>query len=234
VSCPFVQASLFPPELTALRAGGLVLAVLIAGYAVWRRRSLRNVDVLMLLAIAVGLALVAGTQALDALLSAFSFQKGNGTRIIGVAVLAILVLFGLVLRSLAQGSRITSELSALLEGLAWEQFRAAGQPQRFAGKLGVLIPAYNEAESIASVLERIPAEVCGLETAVLVVDDGSRDATGEVASHGLPAALRLGSCDRRHPGCRRPAPSRRDVPPGRARRRRRGRRRPRLARPGRG
>jgi glycosyltransferase involved in cell wall biosynthesis len=108
------------------------------------------------------------------------------------------------LRSLSQGSRITSELSALLEGLAWEEFRAAGQPERFRGKLGVLIPAYNEAESITTVLERIPTEVCSLGTAVLVVDDGSRDGTGEVArgagatvarhviNRGGGAALRTG------------------------------------------
>ncbi len=189
MTAPRVYGSLFPPELTALRAGGLVLAALIAGYAVWRRRELRNLDVLLLGGIALGLALVSGTQILDALLSAFSFEKGNGTRIVGVAVFAILILFALVLRSLAQGARITSELSALLEGLAWEQFRSSGEPERFAGKLGVLIPAYNEAESIGSVLERVPAEVCGLPTAALVVDDGSRDATGEAArAHGATVA----------------------------------------------
>jgi hypothetical protein len=184
-----LQASLFPPEITAIRAAGLVAAAGIAAFAIWRRRSLRNADVLILLAIAAGLAVVAGTQLLDALLSAFSFEKGNGTRILGVAVFAILVLFALVLRSLSQGSRITRELSALLEGLAWEEFRGAGNPERFKDRLGVLIPAYNEAESIASVLDAIPREVCGLETTVLVVDDGSRDGTGDAArAHGAIVA----------------------------------------------
>ncbi|MDX6638886.1 MAG: hypothetical protein QOJ01_2397 [Solirubrobacterales bacterium] len=184
-----LQASLFPPELTAIRAGGLVAAAAIAGFAIWRRRSLRNADLLILLAIALGLALVSGTQALDALLSAFSFKKGNGTRIVGVAVFAILILFALVLRSLAQSSRITRELSGLLEGLAWEEFRAGDNPDRFRDRLGILIPAYNEAESIGQVLDRIPAEVCGLETAVLVVDDGSRDGTGDAArAHGAVVA----------------------------------------------
>ena len=179
---PILQADLFPPELTAIRATGLVLAVLLGGFAIWRRRSLRNADVLILLLIALGLAVVSGTQLLDAILEAFSFKRENGTRIIGVAVFAILILFLLVVRALSQGSRITRELSAVLEGLAWDQFSTAGHPERFRDRIGILIPAYNEAASLGVVLDRIPGEVCGIETAVLVVDDGSRDGTGEVAA----------------------------------------------------
>jgi hypothetical protein len=189
VQPPILQADLLPPELTAIRATGLVVAALVAGFAIWRRRSLRNVDVLILLLVALGLAIVSGTELLDSLLSAFSFKRSNGTRIVGVAVFAILILFLLVIRALSQGSRITRELSGVLEGLAWEQFKAAGHPHRFEGRIGVLIPAYDEAENIAYVLDRIPAEVCGEDTAVLVVDDGSRDATGDVASaHGAAVA----------------------------------------------
>jgi hypothetical protein len=182
-------AGFFPTELTAIRAAGLVAAVLIAAFAIRRRRSLRNVDVLILLAAALGLAIVSGTQLLDALLSAFSFQRQNGTRIVGVVILAVAVLFALVIRALSQGSRITRELSALLEGLAWEEFRLAGHPDRFRDRVGVLVPAYDEAENIAAVLDAIPDEVCGIPTATLVVDDGSRDGTGDVArAHGAVVA----------------------------------------------
>ena len=48
-------------------------------------------------------------------------------------------------------------------------------------ELSIVIPAYNEEDNIGQVLPRIPATVCGLETAVLVVDDGSRDRTGDIA-----------------------------------------------------
>ena len=184
-----MQAGLFPPELTAIRAAGLIVAALLAGFAIWRRRSLRNVDVLILLALAAGLAIVAGTEIPDALLSAFSFERENGTRIVGVAVFGILILFLLVVRALSQSSRISRELSAVLEGIAWEQFRLAGQPERFRDKIAVLVPAYNEAESVGRVLDAIPAEVCGVRTEMLVVDDGSRDGTGDVAhEHGAAVA----------------------------------------------
>jgi hypothetical protein len=179
----------FPPELTAIRVVGLVLAVAIAAFAIWRRRRLRNADVLILLLLAAALAIAAGTELADSLLEAFSFERENDTRIVGVIVFAIAILMLLVVRALAQGSRNSRELSAVLEGLAWEEFRTSGRAQHFRDRLAVVLPAYDEADSIAAVLRAIPAEVCGLETAVLVLDDGSRDATGEIAQeHGATVA----------------------------------------------
>jgi len=183
------QAGIFPSELTALRSAGLIVAVAIVAYALIRRHTLRNVDVLILLAVGLGLAIVSGTELTDKLLSAFSFEKGNGGRILGLAVFAIFILFLLILRALSQAGRNSRQLSAVLEGLAWEEFRQAKLPERFRGKVAILVPAYNEAENIGYVLERMPAEVCGAETAVLVVDDGSRDGTGDVAArHGAVVA----------------------------------------------
>jgi hypothetical protein len=184
-----LYAGIFPSELTALRSAGLIGAIALIAYALLRRRSLRNVDVLILLAAGLGLALVAGTEITDKLLSAFSFEKGNGGRILGLAVFAIFVLFLLILRALSQTARNSRQLSAVLEGLAWEEFRQAALPERFREKIAILVPAYNEAENVGYVLDRIPAEVCGMPTAVLVVDDGSRDGTGDVAAeHGAAVA----------------------------------------------
>lgn len=182
-------AGIFPAELTALRSAGLISAIALIAYALLRRRTLRNVDVLILLAAGLGLALVAGTEITDKLLSAFSFEKGNGGRILGLAVFAIFILFLLSLRALSQAARNARQLSAVLEGLAWEEFRQAALPERFRGRIAILVPAYNEAENVGYVLDRIPKEVCGRPTAVLVVDDGSRDGTGDVAAkHGAVVA----------------------------------------------
>lgn len=183
------RAGIFPAELTALRGAGLLIAALMVLYAVGRRHSLRNADVLILILAGLGLALVTGTEAVDGLLSAFSFEKGNGGRILGLAVFSIFVLFLLILRALSQTARNARQLSAALEGLAWEEFRQAHLPERFRDKVAILIPAYNEAENIGVVLDQMPAEVCGARTEVLVVDDGSRDGTGDVAAeHGALVA----------------------------------------------
>lgn len=79
-----------------------------------------------------------------------------------------------------------------------------GQPPREDGPLAVIVPAYNEAETLPQVLARMPREtVSDLE--VIVVDDGSSDGTAEIArahgvehvvvhqqNRGLGAALRTG------------------------------------------
>jgi len=182
-------AGIFPAELTALRGVGLALALSLVVYAVARRRSLRNADVLLLVLSGLALAVVTGTEVVNGLLSAFSFEKGNGGRILGLAVFAIFILFIITVRALSVGARNSRQLSAALEGLAWEEFRQAGLPARFKDKIAILVPAYNEAENIGVVLDQMPAEVCGVRTEVLVVDDGSRDGTGDVAAeHGALVA----------------------------------------------
>ena len=73
-----------------------------------------------------------------------------------------------------------------------------------AASVVVVIAAYNEADGIGAVLEKLPAECRGLSVAPLVVVDGATDETARVAlAHGAPtciaprnrgqgAALRLG------------------------------------------
>lgn len=173
---------MFPEELTALRAFGLILAVLLIGFAVWKRRSMSNGAVLLAIFGGLALAIVSGTELLNALLSAFAFERGNGGRILGLAVFSIVILFFLVLRALTESSRMNQQLTALLEGLAWEEFRQAKLPERFRDRVAVVIPAYNEAATVGDVVRQIPQEICGERTAVLVVDDGSRDDTSEAAA----------------------------------------------------
>ena len=177
-------------ELSALRILGLAVGVAVIVFAVARRRSLRNGDVLLMLLAGLALVLVSGTELADALLGFFAFERGGGQRILGLAVFAIAVLFVLVLRGQVQNGRIERKLTAALEGIAWDEFRADGMPERFRDKVAVVIPAYNEEDNIGAVIPRIPAVVCDRPTAVLVVDDGSRDRTGEIARANGAAVAR--------------------------------------------
>jgi glycosyltransferase involved in cell wall biosynthesis len=87
-----------------------------------------------------------------------------------------------------------------------EARRAFGE--EFGGRPGapiaVVIPAYNEAESVGGVVGTVPDRICGLDSEVILVDDGSSDGTpGQAGAAGalvcrLPVnlgqgqALRLG------------------------------------------
>jgi hypothetical protein len=176
-------------ELSALRIFGLALGAALLVFAAWRRRALRNGDILLLVLSALALLVVSGTNLLDSVLELFSFERGGGGRILGLAVFAVIALFLLTVRSLLQNGRIERKLSAALEGIAWEEFRSAGLPERFHDRVGVVVPAYNEEDNIGQVLPRIPPTVCGMEIAILVVDDGSRDRTGDIArAHGAAVA----------------------------------------------
>ena len=136
-------SSIFPPELTALRIFGLLLGLGLLVYAIARRKTLANAIVLLLLACGLGLIVVSGTELTDRVLSAFSFERGNGGRILGLAVFAIVILFVVSVRALSVGARNRRELSEALEGLASEQFRAEGHRERFL--LWVAMVAYDTA-----------------------------------------------------------------------------------------
>lgn len=59
-----------------------------------------------------------------------------------------------------------------------------GLRDRLADTIAVLIPAYGEGETLPEVLPRIPSELMGVPLSVVVIDDGSRDDTADVAMRG--------------------------------------------------
>ena len=80
----------------------------------------------------------------------------------------------------------------------------AANPPAAGAPLAIVIPAYNEEGTVAEVVSEIPREAAGLATEVIVVVDGSSDATAErataagalvcdvTANRGQGAALKLG------------------------------------------
>lgn len=64
-----------------------------------------------------------------------------------------------------------------------EAFLAA-HPRGAGAPVAIVIPAYNEEPTIGDVLSEIPREMAGLATEVIVVVDGSSDATAAKAAEG--------------------------------------------------
>lgn len=124
---------------------------------------------------------------LDALLSFLSFQRGGGGRLIGLLILANIVLYFLVFIGAARHNRLEQALDRLVRELAKSAYRQAHSPEDTP--VHVIVPAYNEAENIGSVLQRIPKEVCGLRTKTMVVVDGATDDTAAIVNGLSHAAV---------------------------------------------
>lgn len=74
---------------------------------------------------------------------------------------------------------------AAAEAFTAEYSAVAGAP------IAVVIPALDEEESVAAVISSVPAEICGLVTQTILVDDGSSDDTGARARAAGALVCRL-------------------------------------------
>ena len=77
-------------------------------------------------------------------------------------------------------AKVRQPYVAQVRAQAVADFRARHPGLRFAPAV-VVIAAYDEEGGLGDVLEGIEAQACGLAVDVLVVDDGSRDGTSDVA-----------------------------------------------------
>src|SRR5215212_2042502 len=159
------------PPTEHISIAGFAIALLFAGYGVYRYRGGGSrLDLLLSLLIASGVALVS---------------------------IAVLLLFGLYLNLLSRVREASRRSGEIVTGLAVREYsekylspeeRAEGHP----GEVLIVVPAYDEEGGIQGVLRRIPAKVLGHEVKTVVVDDGSNDATAEIArAEGVPVVTHV-------------------------------------------
>lgn len=175
---------------------GLLVALLFAGYGVvrYRRGGWRGIDLLLTLLLALGVAVVSVFPQVG---DFFAWLIGLDNRAFALLSFAVLLLFGLFLWLYNQLRAANRRNGEVVTALAVRQYmqryaepepRAAGEP----GEILVIVPAYNEAGSILEVLERVPEKVLGYEVKIVIVDDGSADATEQVSlAAGYPVAAHV-------------------------------------------
>jgi len=176
--------------MSALRVLGLCtgVAFFLALWLINRRQRLRVVERLGggLIAVLI-IVLALWPDSVNSLLAQFSFQRGNGGRLIGLLMFAVVALFLICFALVLRTDRLEESIDRLVRQLAKREFRRT-HDLGYA-PVYVVIPAYNEAESIAQVLQQIPPTVLGRETRSLVVVDGATDRTEPVVKELKQAAV---------------------------------------------
>ena len=173
-----------------LRIFGAIVAVLLAAFAIarYRKGQLRRGEALLIGAVSSALAVAAiAPGLLDPVLSALGFQAGQERRIIGLLVLSNLFTLALVFRGFIRDDTLSAELGDLVDYVALRRLQDENHPE-LMGTAAVVIPAYNEADNLPSVLSEMPDEVGGLRVQPIVIADGCTDQT-ETAARNLGATV---------------------------------------------
>jgi len=167
-----------------LRQIGLVLAVVQLVLAIWagRRSSTRGLVVPLALTGIALFVVVVLPDAVRVIQNLIGLGGESAGGIITALLLAVALSYVLVFYVLAKVERQTQRLRRLIVALSAAQLESAGTPSD--GGIMVIIPAYNEEQSLPAVLSAIPERVEGLPVRVLVVNDASRDGTRRVALAG--------------------------------------------------
>ncbi len=172
------------PSILRLIGVLVAVAVVVIVIALARRDASRAI-VLPLLLIGVGLLAISIAPDLVRPVQDFIGLGDQPVgRIITVLVLSVMLAYLLIFLVFAKAERQTQRMRRLIRALSAAQMEQE-QLGGHSGGILVVIPAYNEAEALPSVLAEVPPTVAGRATRILVVDDASRDGTRRVAmQHG--------------------------------------------------
>jgi hypothetical protein len=173
-----------------LRIFGAFVAALLASYALrrYRKGQLRRGELLLIVLVSGALTVAAAAPSLlDPVLSALGFHPGQERRITGLLVISNLFALALVFRGFSRTDLLSNEIGDLVDNAALKRLEDEGfAPPR--DSCFVVIPAYNEAENLTSVVGQMPDHVGGHPIVPVVVADGCTDGTERVA-HSLGAAV---------------------------------------------
>ncbi len=168
-----------------IRVLGAFVALLLFLWTARRydRRQISRLTLIIAFALSVTVVALAASPALfNPIFTSFNFGPGNDRRLIFVLLVSVLILFFLLLRLQSESDVNERSIRLLVEAFGRERFdweRADDIPE--GPRLVTVSPAYNEAENVAAVIQRMPSEIDGYQVVPLVVSDGSEDRTAEVA-----------------------------------------------------
>jgi len=133
-----------------------------------------------------------------------ALQEHQRGRLLALLILSNIFLMFFSFYTKARLENLRLQFDRLVRGIGVITLEKAIQLKATVKPIMVVIPAFNEAENLKELLPNIPREIRGISVGVLIVDDGSDDATAAVAddqgsmlvsniiNRGGGATLRLG------------------------------------------
>ena len=193
--------------MSAIRYLGLIVGALTFLYLFgrFRRGRARRFDFFWIASFSLSLMAVSlFPNLVNVLRDMLMLEQAQFSRLIAILIVSNVLLWLLISYSRMRASDYTDQFDLLVRELGAAEFRWNYPDATPLPFLVVVIPAYQEAGSIGFVLEAMPRSVCGRPLATIVIDDGSRDDTLELArkagalavrspvNRGGGAALRMG------------------------------------------
>ncbi len=163
-----------------LQWAGVLASMALAAFSIvqFRRKSFSRLNLLTGLAISLALLVIAiFPQAIDPFRTLLMMEN----RWFSVTFLAVVLLYVLYLSALGRISAMNTKLGELVRALAKAECQQNGQEGAAQDKIAVVIPAYNEERAIRGVLTQLPKSLLGLAVEPIVVVDGGKDHTEEIA-----------------------------------------------------
>jgi hypothetical protein len=194
-------------ELTMLRVIGMIfgLSLFLFVFSRFRRGYARRSDLLLGISLSAGLVAVsANPNVINTVRDMFFLVPTQFDRLLILLIASNFLLWYLVLSGRMAQAWQHSQFDRLVRSMIYADFRTKYRDAIETPRILVVIPAFNEAENIRPVLEKMNKTVLGESMAVVMVDDGSNDNSVEIVddlgflvaispiNRGGGAALRAG------------------------------------------
>lgn len=151
----------------------------------WRRANFIFFGIFSLSIIVVSL----NPDFLNTLAAIFSLRMEQRGRILTLLIFSNIFLWFLLLYFKTKLDKFGYQFDILIREIGYDESVELLRDKLADKEIGVIIPAYNEAQGLGELLKRIPSQIEGKKVGVIVIDDGSTDDTvGKVRQAGFLVA----------------------------------------------
>jgi hypothetical protein len=193
--------------MSNLRLIGLIAGIigLFATFLIYRGARWNRANFLFFSLFNLSLIIVTiNPESINFLRDILALERQQRGRLLALLILSNIFLLFFTFYSKSKIENLKIQFDRLIRSMGVVALDKAHQFKDRIKPIMVVIPAYNEAENLGHLLTSMPQTIDGLEVGVLVVDDGSEDATRAVAqennclvvsnpiNRGGGASLRLG------------------------------------------